>query len=173
MALRKDFGSCSLILCPFALFEISILSLLIYSLLVPVATEHASEFLLAVGLSVCSFLVLGYTDMPVLSTLAGHFLPYCPIVIVVLFQNELRRALSKWKIRYKRKDVPGDYEKFLHMLARVSYDMASKHLGAIIILENNDSLNQYAKSAIPIDAVCTAELLESLFLRLPFCTMEL
>lgn len=87
------------------------------------------------------------------------------IAIIVIFQPELRVALSKLSVKGKRYREITEFDKFLEQLAHSVYKMAEKQVGALIVLENEDSLEEYAKKAIILHADFSAELLESIFSR--------
>jgi uncharacterized protein (TIGR00159 family) len=55
------------------------------------------------------------------------------------------------------------FDKFLEQLTNSIYRLAEKRTGALIVLENEDSLKEYANKAVILNAVFSSELLESIF----------
>jgi len=101
---------------------------------------------------------------PVLQRLMHYFVNSAVIAILVIFQPELRLALSKLSVKGKKIEELSDFEKFLESLTHSVYRMAEKRIGAIILIENQDSLDEFALKSILLNAEFSSELLESLFI---------
>lgn len=85
------------------------------------------------------------------------------IAIIIIFQPELRVALSKLSLKSRRYREITEFDKFLDQLANSVYRMSEKRIGALIALENEDSLEEYAQKAVLLNAVFSPELLETIF----------
>lgn len=85
------------------------------------------------------------------------------IGIIVIFQPELRAALSKLTLKGKHVKAFSEFDKFLDHLATSVYRMGEKRIGALIVLEHDDPLDEYASKAVILNASFTSELLESIF----------
>ncbi|MBU6383902.1 MAG: diadenylate cyclase CdaA [Verrucomicrobia bacterium] len=120
---------------------------------------------LAIGL-IAFFLILGissWLNLPVLHkimVLAGNV---AVIAIIVIFQPELRVALSKLSLKSRRSREITQFDKFLDQLASSVYRMSEKRIGALIVLENEDSLDEYAHKAVMLNSEFSPELLETIF----------
>lgn len=104
-----------------------------------------------------------WLQLPILHkimVLAGNV---AAVGVIVLFQPELRVALSKLSFKGKRYREVTEYDKFLDQLAASVYRMSEKRIGALIALENEDSLEEYAQKAVVINAEFSPELLETIF----------
>lgn len=93
--------------------------------------------------------------------------------VLILFQPELRRVLETLG---QRKILPLDLfmegkdkknEKFsqdtLNELVRGTFELAKTKTGALIVLEQDVSLNEYAQTGITIDGLITSQLLINIF----------
>src|SRR3989338_4680286 len=85
------------------------------------------------------------------------------IAVIVIFQPELRMALSKLSFKGRRYREVTEFDKFLDHLANSVYRMAEKRVGALIALENEDSLDEYAQKAVVLHGEFSSELLETIF----------
>jgi len=85
------------------------------------------------------------------------------IAILIIFQPELRLALSKLSLKGKRFKEVTEFDKFLDQLSTSVYRLSEKRIGALIVLENEDILDEYANKAVRLDADFSSELLESIF----------
>ncbi len=111
-------------------------------------------------------LILGassWLNLPVLHRimlLVGNVLV---IAVIVIFQPELRMALSKLSLKGRRQREVTAFDKFLDHLANSVYRMSEKRIGALIVLENEDPLQEYVQKAVQINAEFSSELLETIF----------
>jgi len=85
------------------------------------------------------------------------------IAIIIIFQPELRAALSKLSLKGRRFKEFSEFDRFLDQLANSVYRLAEKRVGALIVLEHEDVLEDYASKAVMLKSNFTPELLESIF----------
>ena len=85
------------------------------------------------------------------------------IAVLVIFQPELRVALSKLSMKGRRIREITEFDNFLDQLATSVYRMSEKRIGALIAWENEDSLEEYAQKAVIVNATFSPELLETIF----------
>ncbi|MDJ0651889.1 MAG: diadenylate cyclase [Simkaniaceae bacterium] len=103
-------------------------------------------------------------SLPVLHKLMLEISSAAVIAIFVIFQPELRVALSKLSLKGKRYKEITEFDKFLDQLASSVYRLSDKKIGALIALENEDSLDEFALKAVMLNANFSSELLESVFM---------
>ncbi len=104
-----------------------------------------------------------WLNLPVLHKLMLLVANVAVIAILIIFQPELRMALSKLSLKGKRYKEITEFDKFLEQLTNSVYKLAEKRTGAIICLENEDSLDEYARKAVILHSRFSSELLESIF----------
>jgi len=102
-------------------------------------------------------------DLPVLHRIMVLIGNVLAIAIIVIFQPELRIALSKLSLKGKRQREGSEFDRFIDLLSNCVYRMSEKHIGALIVLENMDSLQEYAQKAVVLNAAFSPELLETIF----------
>lgn len=113
-------------------------------------------FLLLVSLS-------GFLSLPVLHKIMLLLGNAAVIAVLVIFQPELRVALSKLSLKGKGYKEITEFDKFLEQLSNSVYKLADKRIGALIVIENEDSLEEYAQKAVLLKANFSSELLETIF----------
>lgn len=123
------------------------------------------DLMLGVVAFLLIFAISSWVPLPILHQLMYLVVNVAVIAIIVIFQPELRVALSKLSLKGKRSRELTEFDKFLEQLANSSYKMAEKQIGALIVLEKDDSLDEYAKSGVVTDAIFSSELLETIFSR--------
>lgn len=85
------------------------------------------------------------------------------VAIIIIFQPELRTALSKLSMKGKRSKEMSEFDKFLDQLSSSVYRLADKRIGALIVLEHEDLLEEYANKGVLLNACFSSELLETVF----------
>ncbi len=83
------------------------------------------------------------------------------VAFVILFQPELRRALSDlgrtpWSRRHVDPNLPD-------ILARACTDLSNRRWGAIMVLHRRNSVSHYIETGVTINAAISSELLVNLF----------
>ncbi|NGX45704.1 MAG: Cyclic di-AMP synthase CdaA [Chlamydiae bacterium] len=85
------------------------------------------------------------------------------IAIIIIFQPELRAALSKLSLKGRRFKEFSEFDRFLDQLATSIYRLSEKRIGALIVLEHEDILDEFAAKAVMLESNFTSELLETIF----------
>jgi len=102
--------------------------------------------------------------LPVLQKMMRYFVNIATIAILIIFQPEMRRiALSRWSVKGKKYRESSEFDKFLDGITHSVYRLAERRIGAIVVIENQDNLDDFANKAVRLDAEFTPELLESVF----------
>lgn len=109
------------------------------------------------------FIFTSWFNLPILHTIMTHVANVAAIAFLVIFQPELRFALSKLSLKGKRFKEMTEFDKFLDQLTNSVYRLADKRVGALIALEHEDKLDEYAHKGVILNAAFSSELLESIF----------
>lgn len=105
-----------------------------------------------------------FFDLQVIHQLMQHFISVAVIGLLILFQPELRLALSKLSFKGKKYREITELDRFLENISHAVYRMSEKKIGALILLENHDSLHEFANKAVILNAQFSPELLETIFM---------
>ena len=117
------------------------------------------------SLAFLSFFALSkWLNLPVLEKLMLYVVNVAVLALLIIFQPELRLALSKLTLKNKKYREVTEFDKFLDSISQSIYRLAERRIGALIILENQDSLEDLANKAVRINAQFSPELLESIFI---------
>ena len=84
------------------------------------------------------------------------------IALVVIFQPELRRALAALGSHRFFTTITVNRE-ILDELTETVFDLSNRQLGALIAVERDINLRQYAESGVSLDAEITRELIVTIF----------
>lgn len=103
--------------------------------------------------------------LPVLEKILFNIVNVAVLAVLILFQPELRLALSKLHFKGRRHREVHAFDEFLEALALVVYRLAERRTGALIVLEKKDALHEFLSSGLSLQAQFSAELLETLFVQ--------
>jgi len=109
------------------------------------------------------FAISSWLNLPILHKIMLLIGNVAVIAILIIFQPELRVALSKLSLKGRRYKELTEFDKFLDQLAGSTYRLAEKRIGALIVLQHEDTLDEFANKAIILNANFSSELLESIF----------
>lgn len=109
------------------------------------------------------FFFANWLGFPVLEKVMLSVVNVAVIAVFIIFQPEIRLALSKLRIRGRKYREIHEFDTFLEGLTNSVYRLSEKQIGALIVLENQDSCEEYSSSAVRLDAAFSSELLESIF----------
>jgi len=120
---------------------------------------------LVIGLLAFIFILAAssWLKLPILHQILIRFSNILLIAIIIIFQPELRAALSKLSLRGRRFKEFSEFDRFLEQLTTSVYRLSEKRIGALIVLEHEDVLDDYATKGITLGSHFTPELLESIF----------
>lgn len=125
---------------------------------------RAMDVVFGFGAFLFIFFLATWFGLPVLEKIMLNVVNVAVLAVFIIFQPELRLALSKLRVKGKKYREIDEFDKFLDSLSNSVYRFSEKQVGALIVLENQDSYEHYASSAVPLNAIFSSELLESLFM---------
>jgi len=159
-ALRDFLGAISV----WTVIDILLVAFLIYQVLLLVRGTRASAMLLGIGLIVFLYYASQWWKLDTVHWLLTTLLPYFVFALIVLFQQEIRRAL----VRVGRYPLAP----WLSQLGRqTNYDdillaanlFSSQKTGALMVLERDVGLRTFIESGIKLDATLSYDLLATIF----------
>lgn len=145
------------------LVEVSIMTTLIYYLISFFWNTRAMDLIFGLLAFLGMYVAFLWLDLPVLEKLMLFFFNSAVIALLILFQPELRLAISKLSLKGKKYREITEFDKFLEAITGSVFRLAERKIGALIILENLDSLEEFANKAVVLNARFSPELLETIF----------
>jgi diadenylate cyclase len=144
--------------------DILIIAFIVYRLIHMMRGTRAMQMI--IGLVVVLLVYVGsqmlglFTLNWILDNLLGSII----LVIIVVFQSDIRRAL----MQVGTTPLFGGVDRIergqaLEEITKAALSMAGKRTGALIVLEREVGLNDYIAVGTPLDARVTGELVESVF----------
>lgn len=144
--------------------DILLVAVIIYNLLLLIRGTRAVQVLLGLMLMGALYYLSRFARLPTLETLLGSLLIALPIAIVVLFQQEIRRALASFGSNplfglAKQEKVASVFQE----ITVAATALSGRKIGALIVIERLEGLRNYIENGIQLDAVLTFDLLMNIF----------
>lgn len=153
--------------------EIIILALLFYEVMVWIRKTKAWILLKGIVSFMTFMLVASIFNLDTILWLMQNILSVGVIALVVIFQPELRKALEQigrknfisdiLSIDSGKKVTERFSDRTINELVKASYELGRTKTGALIVIEQSDSLQEYVRTGIDVDAVISSQLLINIF----------
>ncbi|MEZ4703811.1 MAG: diadenylate cyclase CdaA [Bdellovibrionota bacterium] len=145
--------------------DILLVAALIYGLLSLIRGTRAVYMLLGLFIAIVVYWVSALTDLYTLSWILYHFFGSLFLIIVILFQNEIRRGLTQIGRTPMLSMITHTQDTIIiEELIRASVSLANKKIGALIVVEREAAISDYIELGTNLDGAISKELLTSIFL---------
>jgi diadenylate cyclase len=143
--------------------DIGLMAFLFYRLLLIIRGTRAIQTLVGLTALLILYVLAARLGLDGVSFLLDRFFFYIVLAVIILFQQDIRRALASAGGRLFPEFRPRGELVMLDDLVRASFSLASRHIGALVAIERNASLDEYTQSGTQLDAVVSQELLQAIF----------
>ena len=144
--------------------DIAIIAFVIYRIIDLIRGTRAVQMLIGLTVVFLTYLSSQYFSLYTLNWILDNFLSSILLVIVVIFQDDIRRALTQVGTRPFFGTEPRLHGQDLEEIVRAAVSLASKRIGALVVLPRDVGINQYIEVGTPLDAKVSRELITSIFL---------
>ncbi len=145
--------------------DVLIVAFAVYQLLLMFKGTKALQMILGLALVYLASRIALKGGLLTVNWVLQNLLGVWFLLIIILFQPELRRALASFGLRSRLLRAFSKQEE-AHMIdeiVRTASSLSAKRIGAIIVLERETKLSDYTDSGVSIDAALSKRLLESIF----------
>lgn len=144
--------------------DIILVSIILFRILLIIKGTRAAKMLLGLGVLLIVSFFSKYLELYTLDWMVSSFWGQVVIVVVVLFQPEIRRALAQMGETSIFQSLASAEElKSLEEIIRATVSLSNKNMGALIVIEREVSLKDYVEIGTPLDARVSKELILSIF----------
>jgi uncharacterized protein (TIGR00159 family) len=148
------------------IIDISIISYIIYRVLLLIKGTSAYNMLFGILFLVFLSFLSNFIGLKTTSWVLNNFSGYLFLAIIILFAPEIRRALAfigETKV-FTPNQQKSDIKDVIEEIIKASTLLANKQIGALIVLERNSDITQFAQGSQKIDSLVTKDLLISIFI---------
>jgi uncharacterized protein (TIGR00159 family) len=145
------------------LIDIALVAFIIYRALLLMRGTRGTQMTFGIIMLLLFYWITRFYRLASVQWLLSNLLTYIVFAIIVLYQNEIRRGLagigktSVWG-HHRRRNNDGFEEIIL-----AATTLASKKIGALVVIERDIGLRNYVESGIALDAMLTYDLLVTIF----------
>lgn len=148
--------------------DILLVALLIYSVINLIRTTSAARIAKAIIFVILITFLTEILNLHTANYVMSKVLEIGIVALVIVFQPELRRMLEKlggrsFKELVGRGTVSANAEDMIKQTVDACRMMSQERVGALIVLERDNSLEQICKTGTTIDAVVSQELIRNIF----------
>ena len=148
------------------ILDIALIAFVFYRILLFIRGTRAVSML--VGLLVIAFAFMisqdGLLNLSTFNWMLEQFIGNILIIVVVLFQSDIRKALAAFgQTRFLSAFRSAQGAQTIDELVKAMTSMAGQNIGALIVIEREADLSNFAREGTRIDARVSKELLYTLF----------
>ena len=152
--------------------EIAILSVIFYQVIKWIKNTKAWMLLRGIIVLVVFIFLASVLKMNTILWIAKNSINVLATAAIVVFQPELRRALERlgqrdfWNsfMPFETKKIHGRFqEKTINAIVDACYEMGAVKTGALIVVERDTRLSEYAHTGIGLDCIVSSQVLVNIF----------
>lgn len=135
----------------------------IYWLLLLIRGTRAIQILVGLIVLIALTLVSQLLELAALGLILERLLEPAVVIIVILFQNDIRRALARVGRGIFPSFSNAQEIQVVEEIVRAAGSLSQRRHGALIVLERESNLGDLIEAGVPVDAALSKELLSSIF----------
>lgn len=148
------------------IIDILVVAFIIYRTFLLIKGTRAIQLVVGLTIVFLAFYLARKAELFTVGWILSNFVGSIVVVIVVIFQNDLRRILlAIGRSPFFRKIGYVQETLFYEELANGCQAMASKRLGALVVIEREAGLEEFMEVGTLLDAEVNTELILSIFQR--------
>jgi diadenylate cyclase len=146
------------------ILDILIVAFLFYRLFMLIKGTRATQMFVGLFLLIIVSFIARWLNLNALNWILSSLKTVWVIAFVILFQPELRRALTMLgQNRFIGIFLKVEETGTVSEIVKACHQLTMKQLGAIIVIEQDVGLKNYIETGTPLDARVTSELLVTVF----------
>lgn len=148
--------------------DILLVTFIIYGLLIITRKTRAIQVLKGLGVFLLFALICQWIGLTAVSALLNYVIEAGAVIIVVIFQPEIRKALERvgrgrfFGIGFDNNMVSED-TKDIENIERAILNLSIRKIGALMVFERKTGLKDIIESGTTLDARISSELIENIF----------
>jgi uncharacterized protein (TIGR00159 family) len=143
--------------------DVLVVAVGIYWLLLLIRGTRAIQILVGLGTLIALRVAADFLELLTLAWLLDNFLASAVLIIIVLFQADIRRALARVGRGFFPRLSERQESQIVEEVVRAGQTLSARRNGALIVLERRTGLDDQIEAGIPVDAAVSKELLTSIF----------
>ncbi len=147
------------------LVDIAIVAFIVYRALLLIKGTRAMQMLTGLGILGIGFFLSSAAELFTTHWVLSYFFDYLILVVIVVFQDDLRRALTHvGKNPFFASASEEEEREMVDEISRAATRLAKERVGALIVIERETGLKNFIDTGSRIDARVKSELIYSIFI---------
>ncbi len=145
--------------------DILLVSYIVFRLLLLIKGTRAVQMLTGLGVLGLAFVASIRLELFTLHWLLSYFFDSLILIVIILFQDDLRRALTHvGKNPFFSSASAEEEREMVDEIAKVATRLAKERIGALVVIERETGLKNFIDTGSKIDARVRSELIYSIFI---------
>ena len=146
------------------LVDILLVAFIIYRIFLLIKGTRAVQMLLGLAVVLVVYVLSQFFGLFTLHWFLDNFLSSIILVIIVIFQSDIRRALIHMgRNPFFAGMSTREESEVIEELVKASFAMASRRVGALIVIERETGIKDFIEAGSEIDAKVSSDLIQSIF----------
>jgi diadenylate cyclase len=145
------------------LLDVLIVAYVIYTAILLIRGTRAVQMLIGLFVVVLAYFISQAVGLVTLNWLLTNVINYLVLIIIILFQHDIRRALTQFGRNPFFSQGNVEAPAIIEEIVMACVLMANRRIGALVAIERRTGLNNYIEIGVTLDAEITKELLLSIF----------
>ncbi|MEK6578972.1 MAG: diadenylate cyclase CdaA, partial [Bdellovibrionota bacterium] len=147
------------------LLDVGLVAFIVYRILLLIRGTRAMQMLTGLGILGIGFFLSSAFELFTTHWVLSYFFDYLILIVIVLFQDDLRRALTNvGKNPFFSSASAEEEREMVDEIARAATRLAKERIGSLIVLERETGLKNFIDTGSKLDSKVKAELLYSIFI---------
>jgi diadenylate cyclase len=144
--------------------DIALVALAIYWVLLLIRGTRAVQVLIGLGFLMLARVGAEFAGLATVTFVLDTFLAPAVLIFVILFQNDIRRALARMGRGFSPRFTEREETRVLEEVVRACAELSRRRMGGLIVFERDTRLDDLTEGGSVLDAAVSKDLLVSLFL---------
>ena len=151
------------------LIDITLVLFLAYNLLKIVKDSRAWQLIKGIALLIIATWLSGWLNLNVLNYILSAVMNWGVILLIIIFQPEIRRALEQLgtnkytKLFGMDKDIATRTKEDIYKIAIAATELSKSRTGALIVIERDIKIKDIIATGVEIDAEVSPQMLVNIF----------
>jgi len=143
--------------------DIAVVAVVVYFFLHLIRGTRAVQMLIGVAIVVITYQLARTFGLFTVEWMFGHFFSAFMVILVVLFQQEIRRALMRVAIINPLAGNADPVAGMIDAMVESSFSLVHRGWGGLIVIERDTGLKHLFESGVVMDAPLRPDMIQSLF----------
>lgn len=147
-------------------FDVLMVAVIMYAGLMLFKRTRSNSIFAGIAIVVSIYAVSQVFNLYLTSLILRAFFGVFIVVLVVIFQDELRRFfefLALLGTRHEQRDETMEVSPLINNLLQAATNLAYRKIGALVIIAGTENIDRHIEGGRVVDGIISQELLESIF----------